>query len=91
MAAVPAPAGWGWRPGSDLAEAEPGALPDLPLLRFLRPRTRMRVLREVAPRFPEGTTTQQVQAKYDLPYHTAFDLLHRANRTGTRRAITESA
>lgn len=91
MAVVPAPAGWGWRPGTNLAEVEPGGrLPDLPMLRFLRPRARMRVLREVAPQFPAGTTTKHLQDRYGLHYHAAFAILHRADRVSTRRARPET-
>jgi hypothetical protein len=91
MALVPAPGGWGWRPGTNLAEVEPGDLPDLPFLRFLADRqARVRVLRTEAHRFPHGTKPKHLQERYGVPYATAWDVIHGSTRGGRHKKEVET-
>lgn len=86
MALVPAPGGWGWLPGTNLAEVEPGDLPDLPLLNHLRDNAeRVRVLRSASVNFPHGTKPRHLQERYGVPYGTAWDIVHGVVRTRRKR------
>jgi hypothetical protein len=78
MARIEAPGGWGWVPGTNLGEVEPGDLPELPLLSLLTARQRMRVLRETP--FPFGTKPQHLQIRYGVTYNCAHEVLCRSER-----------
>lgn len=81
MALIPAPGGWGWRPGTNLGEVELTDLPELPLLNLLGDRSeKIRVLREQ--QFPHGTKPRHLQDRYGIPYATAWDIAHGVKRTG---------
>ena len=83
MALIPAPGGWGWRPGTNLGEVELDDLPEFPLLNQLASQAeKIRLLRQEAHRFPHGTKATHLQHRYGIAYATAWDIVHGVKRTG---------
>lgn len=73
---IPAPPGWGWRPGARLNPPSLHDLPELPLIRVLRAPDRLRVLE------------QALGAQRDVALQLSPDLM--ARHYGVARASMRS-
>lgn len=80
---VLAPAGWGFRPGAVLAGGRklgPRDLPDLPLLRVLRPSSRKTAILDAlqaVPGLADAVRASDLVAKYGITKTVAWELLRR--------------
>lgn len=74
---VPAPGGWGFRPGTNLCGPSP-ELPDLPLLKLLpagRVTPTIRTALETVPDLIPSMTARQLMDKYGIGRSLAHDVL----------------
>lgn len=80
---VLAPAGWGFRPGAVLAggrQLGPRDLPELPLLRLLRPKNRNAAIVETlqsVPGLADAVRAEDLVAKYGITKNVAWEILWR--------------
>lgn len=83
---VPAPGGWGFRPGADMRPMtrERIRLPALPLLRFVGPGRVTPVLVRALAEIPDALpllTASMLTAAYPIPRSMAYDVLRKAGPT----------
>jgi len=86
MDQITAPAGWGHVPGMPLGEITYNTLPDLPMLRLLPARRRVRVITETLRALPYlgRVEAHMVAKRYRIPYASAYNALL-ASKTGKTR------
>ena len=82
---VPAPGGWGWRPGADMRAFTPDRirLPELPLLRFVRhPTTVLVRALSAMPEAPDAfayLTAPMLLDRYPVTRNIAYDVLRKVD------------
>lgn len=74
-----APAGWGFRPGTVIADLTEYDLPAIPGLASMGSQTRSRAVREALREYPV-LPPPWLQRRYGLPYCTAYDIANKLIR-----------